>query len=151
MSYLAEVIADNSGQWTSNLLRFPTKQAAENYAADLAYRWTAVRQWRVRRDRTRRFFLVCDACSYHRTGRRGFESLSGALAAARRHCRGSHDVRHLDATGPVRFYCATDLDLRTPVEELAPELAATLGTRGRKPPRLIGGGWYNVEDMPRPS
>jgi hypothetical protein len=47
MSFKAEVIADSSGQWCSNQLRFATKAEAENYAADLAFRWTSVRQHRV--------------------------------------------------------------------------------------------------------
>jgi hypothetical protein len=47
MSWKPEVIADSSGQWVSNQLRFATKQQAESYVADLAYRWTAVRQTRV--------------------------------------------------------------------------------------------------------
>lgn len=46
-SWKAEVIADNSGQWVANGLRFPTKEAAEVYALDLAMRWTSVRDWRV--------------------------------------------------------------------------------------------------------
>lgn len=43
----AEVIADNSGKWCGNALLFATQAEAEKYARDLAYRWTAVRQWRV--------------------------------------------------------------------------------------------------------
>ena len=45
--YKVEVIADNSGQWCGNALTFDTAAAAEEYARDLAWRWTAVRQWRV--------------------------------------------------------------------------------------------------------
>lgn len=47
MSYASEVIADSSGQWTGNQLRFETFQEAEMYVADLSWRWTAVRQTRV--------------------------------------------------------------------------------------------------------
>lgn len=47
MSYKAEVIADSSGEWVGNALRFPTKEMAEEYGADLAMRWTLVRDWRV--------------------------------------------------------------------------------------------------------
>jgi|KBSSwiStaDraftv2_1062776.scaffolds.fasta_scaffold646892_2 hypothetical protein len=47
MSYKVEVIADNSGKWVSNALRFPTEEKAEAYAKDLASRWTLVRKWRV--------------------------------------------------------------------------------------------------------
>ena len=43
----AEVIADNSGEWCGNGLRFDTKSEAETYAMDLAMRWTAVRDWRA--------------------------------------------------------------------------------------------------------
>ncbi len=45
----AEVIADNSGKFCGNGLTFDTKQLAEAYARDLSMRWTAVRQWRVKR------------------------------------------------------------------------------------------------------
>jgi hypothetical protein len=47
MSWKAEVIADSSGKFCGNGLRFATKGEAETYAADLAYRWTLVREWRV--------------------------------------------------------------------------------------------------------
>jgi hypothetical protein len=47
MSWKPEVIADSSGQWCSNSLRFATKTEAERYVADLSYRWTAVRDTRV--------------------------------------------------------------------------------------------------------
>lgn len=47
MSYKVEVIADNSGEWVSNAIRWPTKEMAEEAGADLAMRWTLVREWRV--------------------------------------------------------------------------------------------------------
>jgi hypothetical protein len=47
MSWKAEVIADSSGKFVSNSLRFATKVEAQRYAEDLAYRWTLVRQHRV--------------------------------------------------------------------------------------------------------
>lgn len=47
MSYKTEVIADWSGEWVPNALRFPTKEMAEKYGSDLSMRWTAVREWRV--------------------------------------------------------------------------------------------------------
>lgn len=47
MSYAAEVIADNSGKWRGNALRFATREAAEAYVLDLALRWTLVRDTRV--------------------------------------------------------------------------------------------------------
>jgi hypothetical protein len=42
-----EVIADNTGTWVGNALRFTTPAEAEVYAADLAGRWTSVRETRV--------------------------------------------------------------------------------------------------------
>jgi hypothetical protein len=47
MSYAAEVIADSTGNWVGNGLRFATKEEAEAYALDLQWRWTAVRDIRV--------------------------------------------------------------------------------------------------------
>jgi hypothetical protein len=47
MSWKAEVIADNSGKFCGNGLRFATKREAEAYARDLANRWTLVSEWRV--------------------------------------------------------------------------------------------------------
>jgi hypothetical protein len=47
MLWKAEVIADNSGEWCSNGLRFASRAEADNYARDLAWRWIAVREWRV--------------------------------------------------------------------------------------------------------
>lgn len=49
MSFAVEVIADDSG-WTRNAIRFATPSEAEAYGADLASRWTAVREWRVAED-----------------------------------------------------------------------------------------------------
>lgn len=46
-SYAVEVIADGSGQFCGNAIRFPTREAAKEYAIDLHARWTAVREWRV--------------------------------------------------------------------------------------------------------
>lgn len=47
MSWKAEVIADNSGSWCANALRFATQAQAEAYAKDLMRRWSLVRRWRV--------------------------------------------------------------------------------------------------------
>ena len=47
MSWKAEVIADSSGKWNDNALRFATKPEAAAYADDLYARWTLVRQTRV--------------------------------------------------------------------------------------------------------
>jgi len=46
-SYKVEVIADASGKWCGNALRFATREQAETEAADLMARWFAVREWRV--------------------------------------------------------------------------------------------------------
>lgn len=46
-SWKAEVIADSTGRWCGNALRFPTKTEAEAYVRDLAGRWLAVRDTRV--------------------------------------------------------------------------------------------------------
>lgn len=47
MSYKSEVIADDSGKWAGNGLRFETEAEAQAYVADLARRWTLVRETRV--------------------------------------------------------------------------------------------------------
>lgn len=47
MSFKVEVIADDSGKWVGNQLKFPTKEKAEEYARDLFSRWMAVKEWRV--------------------------------------------------------------------------------------------------------
>ena len=48
-SYKVEVntYGDPADAWTSNVLRFPTRGTAAEYGSDLAWRWTAVRAWRV--------------------------------------------------------------------------------------------------------
>jgi hypothetical protein len=47
MSWKPEVIADSSGKWCGNALRFATKEEAEISVANLAMRWMAVRETRV--------------------------------------------------------------------------------------------------------
>jgi len=47
MSWKPEVIADNSGKWAGNALRFATKDEAERNVRDLASRWLSVRETRV--------------------------------------------------------------------------------------------------------
>jgi len=47
MSFKPEVIADASGKWCANALRFATEIEANAYVGDLAMRWTAVRDVRV--------------------------------------------------------------------------------------------------------
>lgn len=45
--YKVEVVADSSGSWCGNALRFDDVDEARTYAFDLACRWFAVRDWRV--------------------------------------------------------------------------------------------------------
>jgi hypothetical protein len=47
MSWKPEVIADSSGKWAGNGLRFATKEEAEANVANLFMRWTSVRETRV--------------------------------------------------------------------------------------------------------
>jgi hypothetical protein len=47
VSYAAEVIADDTGRWTGNQMRFPTEVEAMAYATALSWRWIAVREWRA--------------------------------------------------------------------------------------------------------
>lgn len=70
--YKAEVIADSTGKWCGNQLRFNTEQEAWDYVSDLALRWTAVRSVRV----------VCTCCPYHETGGSLDESCGGDHAQA---------------------------------------------------------------------
>jgi len=47
MSFKPEVIADSSGKWCGNALRFATCEEAEANVRDLMMRWFAVRETRV--------------------------------------------------------------------------------------------------------
>lgn len=46
-SWRPEVIADNSGTWCGNALRFARKEDAEEWVHGLSMRWTLVRSTRV--------------------------------------------------------------------------------------------------------
>jgi hypothetical protein len=46
-SYAPQVIADSSGKWAGNALRFPTREEAEANVKDLEARWMMVRDTRV--------------------------------------------------------------------------------------------------------
>ena len=45
--YRVKVIADSTGEFVGNQVTFATIGEAEDYGANLAWRWTAVRDWRV--------------------------------------------------------------------------------------------------------
>lgn len=47
MSWKVEVITDDSGEWEGDALRFPTEQEALDYARDLEFRCSAVRDKRI--------------------------------------------------------------------------------------------------------
>lgn len=47
MSFAPEVIADSSGKWCGNALRFATREEAEANARNLASRWLLVRDTRA--------------------------------------------------------------------------------------------------------
>lgn len=47
MSWAPQVIADNSGEWAGNGLRFATREEAELNVKDLFGRWMLVRETRV--------------------------------------------------------------------------------------------------------
>jgi len=47
MSWKPEVIADGSGQFVGNQLRFATKEEAEANAESLSKRWVLVLDWRA--------------------------------------------------------------------------------------------------------
>jgi hypothetical protein len=47
MSWKPEVIADSSGKWVDNGLRFATAEEAQDNARNLSWRWSAVREWRA--------------------------------------------------------------------------------------------------------
>jgi hypothetical protein len=46
-SYKPEVIADSTGKWIGNSLRFATEQEALDNVRDLEMRWFSVRETRV--------------------------------------------------------------------------------------------------------
>lgn len=46
-SYKVEVMVTNETTWSGNALRFKTHKEAQDYAYDLASRWTAVTDSRV--------------------------------------------------------------------------------------------------------
>lgn len=49
-SWKIEVIADNSGKWCGNDMRYATKEKAREAAINLSSRWMLVREFRVEPD-----------------------------------------------------------------------------------------------------
>lgn len=47
MTYKVAVKAYGEQGWSYNALRFPTKEEAETYGRDLAWRWSGVEKWEV--------------------------------------------------------------------------------------------------------
>ena len=47
MSWKPEVIADSTGKWYDNALRFATREEAAASARELSMRWLAVRDWQA--------------------------------------------------------------------------------------------------------
>jgi hypothetical protein len=47
VSWKPEVVADSTGNWYSNALRFATEDEAKASASELSMRWLAVREWRA--------------------------------------------------------------------------------------------------------
>ena len=47
MSFKGEFVADGSGKFCGNLLRFATREEAQEYVTDLSFRWVLVRETRV--------------------------------------------------------------------------------------------------------
>ncbi len=45
--FKVQVIADSSGEWVGNGLKFDTVEKAREYAVDLSCRWILVTAWRV--------------------------------------------------------------------------------------------------------
>lgn len=45
--FRVEVIADSTGKWIGNGLRFETREEAEKYGVTLFSSWTAVQSWRL--------------------------------------------------------------------------------------------------------
>lgn len=47
VKFAVQVIADDSGEYTGNGLRFDTVKEALDYAEDLAWRWTLVQKYKI--------------------------------------------------------------------------------------------------------
>ncbi len=47
MSYEGQVIADSTGEWIGNEIRFGTREEAEGYVRNVSINWTLVRETQV--------------------------------------------------------------------------------------------------------
>jgi len=47
VSWKVEIAAGAGGRWSSNCVRFATRDEAEAYGRDLAKRWVVLEDWRV--------------------------------------------------------------------------------------------------------
>ncbi len=47
MSWKPEIQVAGDPKWYDNAVRFKTELEARKYAADLFYRWTSAKEWRV--------------------------------------------------------------------------------------------------------
>lgn len=71
MSYRGEVIADSSGKWCGNGLRFETEGEAAAYVRDLSRRWTLVTDTRV---------VPCELPANYRIGESGLVAIQTVTA-----------------------------------------------------------------------
>lgn len=60
--YRVEVIADSSGKWAGNAMRYTTVDEAKREAINLANRWLAVREWRVVKSEPDARRYTCESC-----------------------------------------------------------------------------------------
>jgi len=86
-SFKPEVIADSSGKWCGNSLRFETREEAEGNVFDLSMRWMLVRETRVVESEdppTHRWIdgALVDIKSGDSRGYRGFLTVERLLSAA---------------------------------------------------------------------
>lgn len=84
MSFAPEVIADSTGKWNGNGLRFATKEEAEANVRDLFSRWTLVTSMRV--------VESSDPVNYRWDSRKGLVKLDDLcpLCGERRGAPGTH-------------------------------------------------------------
>lgn len=59
-SFKVEVQTDTTGVWYSNSMRYDVKETAEREGANLAWRWTLVKDWRVSESEDRPNYRLVD-------------------------------------------------------------------------------------------